>query len=133
MTEEAATVDDDQTPEAMLGHWRHLLGARLGAPLHDKGTVRAVTAQDGTGYVLKEIVTEIGAVPRAERLVAQAHVLRHLRSAGVPVAAPLLTDDGRLFAEQGGRLFTLSPLLPTGSGLPNTSPEHLGQHYGRVG
>lgn len=125
---------DDPLPEAVLGHWRGLLGAaRLGPPLHDKGTVHTVTAEDGPRYVLKEIVTEIGDVPRAERLVAQARVLRHLQAAGVPVAAPLWTDDDRLFAEQDGRLFTLSPLLPTGSGLPNTSPEHLGPRYGRVG
>lgn len=124
--EEAVAVADDQRLKAMLGHWHHVLGAaQLGPPLHHKGTVRAVSAQDGSRYVLKEVVKEIGDVPRARRLVSEARVLRHLQVSGVPVAVPLLTDDGCLF--------TLSPLLPTGSDLPDTSPEHLGPHYGRVG
>jgi len=130
-------VADDHVPEAMLGRWRHVLGAaRLGAPLHHKGTLRAVTAEDRTRYVLKAIIKDIGDVPRTERLFSEARVLRHLYAAGVPVAVPRPTDDGRPFAKhvsphalrhtfalrslrRGGNVVAVSKLLGTRRSRPH--------------
>jgi hypothetical protein len=72
-------VSGEQVPAAVLGQWcRHLGAGRLGPPPHHKGNVCAVTAENGARYVLKEVVKEIGKTPRAERLVSEVRVLRHL-------------------------------------------------------
>jgi hypothetical protein len=40
-------------------------------------------------------------------------VLVHLRAAGVPVAPPLGTDDGRVCVENGAQYYTLQAWLPS--------------------
>lgn len=83
-----------------------------------------VIAADGRRYVLKRVqgLDDLGE-PRA-RLVAEFRVLMHLSAAGLPVALPILTDEGSLFVEVDGVLNTLLPYLVSTQDTPRLAAFH---------
>lgn len=98
----------DDTLAVVLRYWQRRTGAATRwEPLHHKGTVLLVSMESGAAFVLKCLKEAAS----AEQVDSERRVLTHLQAAGVPVAVPLLTDDGRAFVEHQGRLYTLAPAL----------------------
>ncbi len=119
-------------PCAVIGHWRHAIGHPAHCePMNESHTAIRVTAASGH-YILKEATLW----PSPERLEAQHRILRHLDGCGVPVAVPLLAEDGRPYAAQAGKLYTLAPELPCDSQPCPAGPEatwsNTGQAIGRL-
>jgi Ser/Thr protein kinase RdoA (MazF antagonist) len=115
----------------LLAPWRTVLGASARTSTHT-GTTTLVAADDGSAYVLKRVVGLDDLGERRFRLVSEYRVLTHLQAAGLPVALPLLTDEGRVFATVVGEdaIFTLTPQLPAGD---DTSPYlEIGAALGRL-
>ena len=98
---------------SVLVSWQAVLGrvtACEALPGHHP--IFRLTGADGRQYVIKVITEAFW----AERLEWQFAVLLHLRERGVPVAAPIAAEDGRLFVERAGQRYWLAPALPsTGS------------------
>lgn len=98
-----------------------------------------LTAGDGSRYVLKRIdgLNDLG--ERRFRLASEYRVLLHLWKSGLPVALPVSTDQGQLFAagRPGDPIYTLTPLLPAdeddGSALhPPDVYTNIGAAIGRL-
>ncbi len=99
-------ADDSLT--VVLRNWQCRTGsATRWEPLHQKGTVLRVSTESGAAFVLKRLKESAS----AEEVESEGRVLTHLQAAGVPVAVPFLTDDGRAYVEHQGRLYTLAPAL----------------------
>jgi Ser/Thr protein kinase RdoA (MazF antagonist) len=99
-------------------------------PLHHKGTVFHLTTDRGARFILKDIVKDIGGHRRTERLMAQYRVLLHLQAAMVPVAVPLLAQDGHPFVQDGDRIYTLAPELASGGDTANMGMEWVYHNMG---
>lgn len=115
----------------VLASWCGILGSHPGTSTHTE-TTTFVTASDGSAYVLKRVAGLNDLGERRVRLVAEYRTLLHLSASGVPVAVPLVTDDGRLFASQADddAIYTLTPRLPADDSEPPLSP--LGASLGRL-
>lgn len=116
-------IDSDMACEA-LSAWRSVLNDGRFEPCGFGDTANLVTAADGRQYVLKLVqrLDDLGE-PRT-RLVAECRVLVHLSAAGLPVALPLLTDEGNCFAEVDGVLHTLLPYLESTQDAPSLAAFH---------
>lgn len=67
-----------------------------------------VSTERNEQYVLKNVFGR----PNAARLDAEYQLLSYLHDCGVPVAVPVLTDDGQLFIENAHGVYLLYPVLP---------------------
>ena len=82
-----------------------------------------VHGDDGQGFVLKCVPGFDLADPRS-RLAEQHRILSYLAERGLPVACPLVTNDGQIYAEGDDGVYALTPMLPnekidvTGSSEP---------------
>lgn len=98
---------------AALEAWRTVVGTATTRP---RATVSnplwQVRAEDGREYVLKQFPE----YPPGAGPVDEFRVVSFLQANGVPVAAPIVTDDGRIFAERNGNRFALLPHLPNDHG-----------------
>ena len=99
-------------------------------PLHHKGTVFHLTTDRGARFILKDIVKDIGGHRRTERLMAQYRVLLHLHAAQVPVAVPLLAQDGRPFVQDEDKIYTLTPELASGGDTAGMGMERVYHNMG---
>ena len=73
-----------------------------------------VTTERGDRYVLKKVST-FGAPDPVRRFTGEARILAYLLQRGVPVAVPVLSDDGNVCAtEDDGALYAVFPMLPQG-------------------
>lgn len=113
-----------------LAAWTSVLG-----PDHDLhvGTDRIwyVTTTDGREFVLKKPMSWDPDAPRL-RLAREYRILSHLGAAGVPVAAPIITDDGNICAAEGDDLYVLLPRIRFDTGMPEERPD-APDAYRRVG
>jgi len=118
-------MNDEVLRREVLEHWG-IANVRASVALHYKGTVFLVTTTGGDRLVLKEV----GDGTQAERLRAEYQLLLHLDQSSVPVAVPLLAQDGRPYVEHGDRIYSLSPyLLPAdeeGADDLRVTYEHMG-------
>jgi len=97
----------------------HLWTTRIGAveqieATHEKPeglqvTTFFVTTEQKKRFVLKNVLDR----PNAARLDSEYRLLQYLHDWGVPVAVPVLTDDGQLFIENLHGIYLLYPILPT--------------------
>lgn len=105
----------DDAIATVLRRWEHHTGAvRDWRSLYHKGTVLAVTAQNGARYVLKEVAKGQPLERRLARLTAEHRLLRYLHECGVPVPAPLAADHGLTYVrepEDGNAVYTLHSML----------------------
>src|SRR3712207_6816883 len=116
---------DEQTVVSALLHWSQAIGtANSWRPLHHKHSVLAVTTNQGQ-FVLKQVVQ----TPDEERLMSEYRVLQHLKLEGVPVAVPLLADNGQPFVADQGQIYTVAPMLPMSNDI-SSSPERLYANLG---
>jgi Ser/Thr protein kinase RdoA (MazF antagonist) len=78
------------------------------------GRVWAVATGRGDRYVLKKVSTYDAPDP-ARRFTDEARILTHLLQRGVPVAVPVLSDDGKAYAtDDDGAPHAVFPMLPSG-------------------
>jgi Ser/Thr protein kinase RdoA (MazF antagonist) len=120
---------DDVRFSALLKRWP-IGDVAACEPLHHKGTVFLITTGRGARFMLKDIVKDIGGHRRIERLMAEYRVLMHLQAAQVPVAVPLLANDGRPFVQYGVKIYTLSPELASGGDTISTGMGRVYQNMG---
>ena len=100
------------------------------------GRVWAVAAEGGDRYVLKKVST-FGAPGPVRRFTGEVRILTYLLQRGVPVAVPVLTDDGKAYAADGdGALYAVFPmLLGGGADDPKMDPgllESMGATIARM-
>jgi Ser/Thr protein kinase RdoA (MazF antagonist) len=67
----------------------------------------------GTERHERFVLKNVRGGPNAARLDTEYHLLQYLQLSGVPVAVPVLTDDGRLTIENAHGIYLLYPVLPT--------------------
>ncbi|WP_152360262.1 phosphotransferase enzyme family protein [Microlunatus speluncae] len=93
-----------------LEAWASVLGSDPIVAEPD-GRVRQVTAEDGREYVLKRPMVWDPEAPRL-RLAREFRILSVLQGARVPVALPVITDDGCICTERDGEFYLLLPRIP---------------------
>src|SRR5689334_4205913 len=100
--------------EELVGAWRGVLGA-LGTQTIDRlpfGEVWSIATASGARFVLKRL-SDADLPTRRRRFTEEARIVIHLAQSGLPVAMPILDDDGRIGVEHDGGLWALVPMLPT--------------------
>jgi Ser/Thr protein kinase RdoA (MazF antagonist) len=95
-----------------------------------------VATERGDRYVLKKVST-FGAADPVRRFADEARILTYLLQRGVPVAVPVLADDGKAYAtDDDGALCAVFPMLRHGGdGDQRLDPgllENLGAAIGRM-
>lgn len=116
-----------------LAAWTSLLGSGyvISPGPGRNGRVTHVASADGREYVLKRPMSWDPAAPRL-RLAREFRLLSHLHGSGVPVALPIVTDDGSVCAEVDGELYVLLPRITFDDGPPEERPDAV-DVYRRVG
>lgn len=95
----------------VLEAWSGVLGS---ARVRELATDRVWELSDHNGvrYALKK-VTIFGGTDPVRRLTDEARILGFLAQRGLPVATPVLTDSGSVYAsDDAGSLYALTPMLP---------------------
>lgn len=90
----------------------------------------------GDRYVLKQVAA-LSAPDRVRRFTDEARIVGYLLQRGVPVAVPVLADDGRAWAAGAdGALYAVFPMLPRGDDSgPDLDPawaENVGAAIARL-
>lgn len=95
--------------------WRSIVGAAVTEPRRAvSNPLWQVRAADGRQYVLKQLPEH----PPGAGPVDEFRVTTFLKTRGIPVAPPIVTDHGHIYAERGAR-FVLLESLPNDHG-PHT-------------
>jgi Ser/Thr protein kinase RdoA (MazF antagonist) len=107
--------------ERLVAAWRGVLGAPGTQTIYKMafGTVWSITTASGQRFVLKRLA-DADLAKRRHRFTEETRIVVHLGQHGVPVAVPILSDDGRICIEHDGALWALTPMLPMpeATGLP---------------
>jgi Ser/Thr protein kinase RdoA (MazF antagonist) len=97
----------------VLEAWSEVFGSPVIIEL-TPGRVWKVATERGERFVLKKVSTFNAADP-VRRFTGEARILTYLLQRGVPVAVPVLTDDGGACAiDDEGAPHALFPMLPEG-------------------
>lgn len=99
--------------ELLVAAWRGVLGA-AGTQTIDKmeyGEVWSIATARGARCVLKRLA-DAHLAKRIRRFTEETRIVIHLGQRGLPVAVPILSDDGRICVEHDGALWALIPMLP---------------------
>ena len=107
--------------ERLLTAWGGVLGAPGTQTIKGMafGAVWSITTAAGHRFVLKQLA-DTDLAKRRRRFTEETRIVIHLGQHGLPVAVPILSDDGRIWTEHDGALWALTPMLPTpdDTGLP---------------
>jgi Ser/Thr protein kinase RdoA (MazF antagonist) len=120
----------------LLGAWSEVFRSPVITELAP-GRVWVVTAERGDRYVLKKVST-FGAPDPARRFADEARIVTHLLQRGVPVAVPVLSDDGKAYTtDDDGAPCAVFPMLPQGGadsdpGLDPALFENVGAAIARL-
>lgn len=101
-------MEDIVAARTALMAWESVVGVAQLEPLplvHNP--IWRIVVEDGRQFVLKrlpEVAPGVGPVDGFR-------VLCHLQAAGIPVALPVVTDDGRIHAPVEGRLYAVLPFV----------------------
>jgi Ser/Thr protein kinase RdoA (MazF antagonist) len=99
---------------ALLEAWPEVFSSPVITELAP-GRVWGVTTERGDRYVLKKVST-FNAPDPARRFTDEARIVTHLLQRGVPVAVPVLSNDGRPYTtDDDGALHAVFPMLPQGA------------------
>jgi Ser/Thr protein kinase RdoA (MazF antagonist) len=116
----------------LLGAWSEVFGSPVITELAP-GRVWEVATERGDRYVLKKVST-FGAPDPVRRFTSEARILAYLLQRGVPVAVPVLADDGKACAaDDDGAPHAVFPMLPQGDA--DTGPalfENVGAAIARL-
>jgi Ser/Thr protein kinase RdoA (MazF antagonist) len=97
----------------LLGAWSEVLSSPVITEL-TPGRVWEVTTEHGDRYVLKKVST-FNAPDPARRFTDEARIVTHLLQRGVPVAVPVLSNDGKAYTtDDDGAPHAVYPMLPKG-------------------
>ena len=112
--------------ERVLVAWDAVLGAATTRTI-DKmnyGWVWSITNAAGHRFVLKKLA-DTDLATRRHRFTEETRIVIHLAQHGLPVAVPVLSDDGEICTVHDDALWTLTPMLPLpdDTGLP--TPESV--------
>ncbi|MGD0698436.1 MAG: phosphotransferase [Trebonia sp.] len=114
----------------LLGPWSQAVRSQVVSEL-TPGRVWEVTTERGDHYVLKKVST-FNAPDPARRFTDEARIVTYLLQRAVPVAVPVLSNDGRAYAtDEDGALYAVFPMLPQGAA--NDGPELDTVRYQNVG
>lgn len=119
----------------LLGAWSEVFSPPVISE-RTPGRVWELAAERGDRYVLKKVST-FGAPDPVRRFTGEARILGYLLQRGVPMAVPVLTDDGKAYAADGdGALYAVFPmLLSGGADDPKMDPvllENMGAAIARM-
>ena len=120
----------------LLGAWSGVFRAPVITEL-TPGRVWQVTAEHGDRYVLKKVST-FNAPDPARRFTDEARIVTHLLQRGVPVAVPVLADDGKAYTtDDAGAPHAVFPMLPQGDdeddpGLDPVRHQNVGAAIARL-
>ena len=82
-----------------------------------------MTLERGDAYILKKIDPFEWSDPQ-RRFINQARILSYLAQSGVPVAVPVLCDDGRVYTtDRDGHIYAVFPMLPNDSADTEPGPD----------
>lgn len=97
----------------LLGAWSGVFSSPVITEL-TPGRVWEVATERGDRYVLKKVST-LNAPDPARRFTDEARIVTYLLQRGVPVAVPVLSDDGKAYAtDDDGAPYAVFPMLPQG-------------------
>ena len=114
----------------VLKAWPEALGSSVITELAP-GRVWEVTTQRGARYVLKKVST-FDAPDPVRRFTDEARILTHLLQRGVPVAVPVLSNDGKACAtDDEGAPYAIFPMLPEGGA--DNDPELDAARFRNIG
>ena len=103
-------MDDQEFVESALRDWSTAIEMVSWTAMPKvTNPIWQVAATDGRSYVLK-LLPEY---PPGAGPVDEFRVLCHLQKRGIPVALPVVTDEGRIHTTVDGRLVALLPMLPS--------------------
>jgi Ser/Thr protein kinase RdoA (MazF antagonist) len=120
----------------LLGAWPEVFSSPVTTELAP-GRVWTVATERGDRYILKKVST-FGARDPARRFTDEARIVTHLLQRGVPVAVPVLSDDGKAYTTDGdGAPHAVFPMLPQGGadsdpGLDPVLFENVGAAIARL-
>jgi Ser/Thr protein kinase RdoA (MazF antagonist) len=101
-------------PAQLLEAWSEVFSSPIITELAP-GRVWEVATERGDRYVLKKVST-FNAPDPVRRFTSEARILTHLLQRGLPVAVPVLSDDGKICTtDDDGALHAVFPKLPSGS------------------
>jgi Ser/Thr protein kinase RdoA (MazF antagonist) len=101
------------SPAQLLGAWSEVFSAPVITAL-TPGRVWEVATEGGDRYVLKKVSTFRAPDP-VRRFTGEARILTYLLQRGVPVAVPVLSNDGTVCATgDDGAVCAVFPMLPNG-------------------
>lgn len=126
------TIAAAQVPEA----WSEVFSSPVITEL-TPGRVWEVATERGDRYVLKKVST-FNAPDPVRRFTDEARILTYLLQRGVPVAVPVLSNDGKVCAtDDDGAPHAVFPMLPQGSadndpGLDPALFENVGAAIARL-
>jgi Ser/Thr protein kinase RdoA (MazF antagonist) len=121
---------------ALLEAWSEVFSSPVITELAP-GRVWEVTTERGDRYVLKKVSTFTAASP-VRRFAAEARILAYLQGRGVPVAVPVLSDDGKAcVTDDDGAPHAVFPMLPhsdadNGAGLDPVLFQNVGGAIARM-
>ncbi|MGH2968976.1 MAG: phosphotransferase enzyme family protein, partial [Solirubrobacteraceae bacterium] len=118
-----------------LEAWQTILGTATTEPLPTvTNSLWHVSAEDNREYVLKQLPE----YPPGAGPIDEFRVVSFLQSRGIPVAPPIITDDGHIFTERNDRRYALLPKLPNDHGNHDLGPQaattayNIGEAIGRI-
>jgi Ser/Thr protein kinase RdoA (MazF antagonist) len=98
----------------VLEAWSNVFGSPVITEL-TPGRVWELATESGDRYVLKKVST-FNAPDPVRRFTDEARILTHLLQRGTPVAVPVLSNDGKVFAtDADDALHAVFPMLPNDS------------------
>ncbi len=129
---EDAKMTEIQRARDALGFWTKHIGPITGLEVTHQNraggevAVWTATTEHGEQFILKDITGNLN----ARRVKTEYDLLRHLQAHGVPVAVPVLSDDGQPDVKDQERLYLLYPLLPDDHSIP---PADIKRVYANIG
>jgi Ser/Thr protein kinase RdoA (MazF antagonist) len=120
----------------LLQAWSAVFGSPVITEL-TPGRVWEVATERGDRYILKKLSTFSASDP-VRRFADEARILSYLLQRGVPVAVPVLSDDGRAcVTDHDGAPHAVFPMLPKGGadsdpGLDPTLFQNVGAAIARL-
>src|ERR1700704_306390 len=99
--------------EQLVAAWRGVLGAPGTQTIVKMayGEVWSIATASGARFVLKRLA-DADPAKRLRRFAEETRIVIHLGLRGLPVAVPILSDEGRICVDHHGALWALIPMLP---------------------
>ena len=124
--------------ELLMAAWRSVLGDSGTQTIVKMayGEVWSVATAADARFVLKRRA-DADLATRRRRFAEETRIVIHLGQRGLPVAVPVVSDDGRICVEHDGALWALTPMMPMpdDTGMPTAEklPQQEAGYFRAVG